>query len=476
MLGDNICQIGYWQILLHPDLMGSVGASYTKPGQLLFLGIMYELSNIFNIEVYRIIWCLVMALCIYSLVNISIRIGGNVAGTLTLMLSINVFLTEFFYGSFSIFLIPISYFGIWLYYYSPKHKAVGRMLLLVSIQFHIIMLGALVSIIIVEIFNKNRAEVIKLVTGLLFSIVVWVLIILRIQGTINRISGGEAAGYFPVPLDQRLFVLNKAIIEAMAAVSSFYFLLVLILIGVLGCVYYDIKKYLIILASILVVISNSMVLGGSLNFERFFALIYAFGCSVGIAVTTKFILEILSRDNTKIKFISISAVLLMMLLINFSNYNLHLKLPKRNDLIKYNPLVEEAITVDKYTRNIFSKGLITEDDYLYPLIILNPKTRLKLIALQKFNVSAEADRVKMLHSIDHIIVSLKNDMSNYLFNIGPYRKEDKFREEIVNMLEGAETFELYGFRFNKININDGCLIVSVSGMSGKLSLKNSNLF
>src|SRR5512138_1513411 len=65
MAGDNICQIAYWKILFHPNLTGSIGASYTKPGQLLILGPLYELSRVFGESAFRIGICLIMAACIW---------------------------------------------------------------------------------------------------------------------------------------------------------------------------------------------------------------------------------------------------------------------------------------------------------------------------------------------------------------------------------------------------------------------------
>jgi len=65
MAGDNICQIAYWKILFHPNLTGSIGASYTKPGQLLILGPLFELSRVFGDSAFRIGICLVMAACIW---------------------------------------------------------------------------------------------------------------------------------------------------------------------------------------------------------------------------------------------------------------------------------------------------------------------------------------------------------------------------------------------------------------------------
>jgi len=42
--GDSLCQIAYGKILFHPGLAGSVGASQTKPAQVLLLGITHEMG------------------------------------------------------------------------------------------------------------------------------------------------------------------------------------------------------------------------------------------------------------------------------------------------------------------------------------------------------------------------------------------------------------------------------------------------
>src|SRR5262249_26257634 len=76
--GDNICQVAYWRVLLHPHLVGAIGASSPKLGITLVLGLTYDLSDLLFHSTVLI--RVVLAIFAAVLVSSTARIAGDLAG------------------------------------------------------------------------------------------------------------------------------------------------------------------------------------------------------------------------------------------------------------------------------------------------------------------------------------------------------------------------------------------------------------
>jgi hypothetical protein len=465
--GDNLCQVAYWKILFNPNLSGSIGASYTKPGQIVFLGVLSELNALLGGYAFSIGMCLVMACCVWCLVLISMDYGGRAAAVIALPVACGAFVREFMHGSFSIFLIPVLFFGIRLYFYTPGRKAFGRLLLMFSIHFHIqavTVLGA----IWVELVAKKEWKEWFTFSGLgLLSLALWGTIIFRVQGSLTRLNSGAAAGYiapynnFDLPFEpgDRLGFLLSSLQEGFA--DNYYYIMfmsVLAVVGVAGSFSYGFRQYITVFSVMPLLLFNVLVLGGEFNYERYCSLFYAFAVAVGIGVVVR-----LCKENWRERkvlpclLVSITATLFIMMFdfSQFTRYS-HGELEAPHYVTSASNLL-----ADKFIPA--ASRLMTEDDLLYPLVVMQPSRYPKLVALQYFNIAAEAERKKILSSLDYIWIAID---SRHLFYYLEYLPDpgwlsDPFRLMIVDMLYERTTGLLYGYRFELADINSERLIVKV---------------
>lgn len=464
--GDNLCQIAFWKILFYPNLAGSIGASFTKPGQLVVLGVLNELNSLFGSWTFSIGMCLIMACCVFSLIVVASDIGGRIAGIIAFPVISGIFLVEFMHGSYSILLIPIHFLGLKFYFYDPKRKNLGRLLLLLSIHFHIQVVAVLAAIWFMLLIKRDWKELLVFSGGGVLSLALWVAVIVRIQGSMARLNSGAAAGYVAdynsfnaYPTGDKLGYLLEAI-KGSFEDNYFYviFLAVLALFGIVGCLYYGFRQYLQIFSILALLTVNVLLLGGGFNFERYFALLYAFAVSVGVGAIVRFVGVVMSERRHYQTILACLAVLLLVMMFDFSI--LTRLINSKPDVL---PFVASALTLrtDKIIPD--QVRLMTEDDFLYPLVVLQPERYSRLAALQYFNVANEAQRRDILNKIDYIWIAVNGEHPFYYLEYVPEKRwvMDPFRLMTLGMLKTMQPRTLYGHRFVPVNLNSERLVIKV---------------
>ncbi|MDO9310037.1 MAG: hypothetical protein Q7V04_13325 [Deltaproteobacteria bacterium] len=469
--GDNLCQIAYWEILFHPNLTGSIGASFTKPGQLVIMGLLYELNALLGDHAFSVGMCLVMAFCVWSLARIASDIGGRIAGIIVFPVSSAVFMAEFMHGSYSIFLIPVLFSGIRYYFYCPERKSLGRFLLLFSIQFHIQAVALLGTIWGILLVKKEWKELLKF-SGLgVLSLALWVSVILRVQGTLDRLNCGAAVGYIAsyndfdgdfAPGDK----LGYFICVAREGFEANYYyiipLAVLAVLGIAGCFRYGFKQYLTTFSAIILLLFNVLVLGGDFNFERYFALFYAFAVSAGIGMIVRFVL-VVKRERRLLSIVfSAVTVLALVMVFDFSLFRRF-----ANVQAQMFPFVVSASKILEDNKIPESTRLMTEDDLLYPLVVLQPDRYPKLTALQYFNVAPEPERKRILAETDYIWISINARHMYYYLDYLPEPAwlSDPFRLMVIDIIQEQKPRFLYGYWFVPVDIDYERLILKVENMN-----------
>lgn len=467
MAGDNLCQIAYWKILFHPSLSGSTSAAFTKPGQLLILGMLYQGTLLLGPYLFKVGLSLVMGACIWAVTRVATDIGGRFAGVITFPVVVWGFAMEFVEGSASIFLIPCLFAGSWLYFYRPRYKNIGRLLLVATIQFHIHAIAVLGVIFLFLLFKKEWKELGLFSLYGSLSIALWVEVIYLIQGSMARLNSGAAAGYV-APLegmpDSRLTYMFEVLREGFVQQPAVRTLFILMAIGVIGAVAYGYRHYLVVFASVLVLAANVAILGGTFNLERYCATFYAFGCAVGIGTIVRYATELRSSPARLLKAVLSIAVLVSVLFLDFSYFNL----PRQLKLGNYDTYIGGHYVAS--ARNLLADPfveptvrLLTEDDIIYSLIVLDPVRFTSLAALQQFNVLSVAERKKVLSRTDQIWISLTDGHPYYyLFHLPePKWEQDDFRRLVVNILRDNRPGSLYGFKFIPVHRTSERLLLKV---------------
>lgn len=457
MAGDNVCQIAYWKTIFHPNLTGSIGASYTKPGQLLILGILYELSTIFGEIAFKAGLCLIMASCVCCLSRIATEISGRGTGIVVFLAASWVFLPEFVAGSYSIFLIPAVFTGLWLYYFKPDKKVLGRLLLVLSIQFHIQAITVLAVVWLIHLVKKEWKELAAFSAAAACSLALWIVAILRVQGAFDRINSGATIGYVApfgevFSFDSKLDYILKAVTTELSSNYTIGPLLILAVIGVAGSYCTRFKIFLSVFSIIILLVINVVLLNGSINLGRYFSLIYAFSCSVGVATLLQMATPLFGRQKFLLAWLALIPSVLML-----DSSRLHLQQQPLPDYIT------SASTLLHDSNMPFSTRLMTEDDLLYPIVAQFPDRYPSITALQYFNVANEAKRKQILSRTDYIWIMTNNRHPYYYLSHLPLPEwqTDKFRLMIYEMMQDHRPKSLYDFIFIPIEIGGERLLIQV---------------
>lgn len=456
MAGDNICQIAYWKILFHPNLTGSIGASYTKPGQLLILGALFELSHLAGEAVFKTGLCLIMTCCVWILAKIATEIGGREAGILAFLAATLTFRAEFLDGSYVIFLIPAVFTGLWLYFFSAKHRALGRCLLALSILFHIQSITVLIVVWLRLLIKKEWRELATFSAMVTGALVIWFAVILRVQGAFNRISSAAGAGYVspentPFSYDNKPVYILKALLADMTGNHAVILFLILAAIGVAGSYRQHFNIYLSVFSVPILLIINVVALNGGISLGRHFSLIYAFGCSVGSAVLVKTFARPIGRYPV---------ILTGMVLILFVPFMVN---PAFNTPIPFQDYVSSAATLLHNNNLPVGTRLMSEDDLLYPIVAQSPDRFQTLSALQYFNVMNETRRRQILSQTDYIWIVTNNRHPFYYLNYTPIPAwdTDKFRLMLHELKQDRQQKKLYGFLFIPVEIGTEHLLIRI---------------
>jgi hypothetical protein len=107
---------------------------------------------------------------------------------------------------------------------------------------------------------------------------------------------------------------------------------------------------------------------------------------------------------------------------------------------------------------------MTEDDLLYPLVILTPARFPTLTALQRFNTATIPQRTAILEHTDYIWIVRTGAHQYYYLNylVEPNWHTDPFRLMIHRIILTNMSQSLYGYRFVPVDNNQERLILRVS--------------
>lgn len=467
MEGDNLCQIAYWKILFRPELSGSVGAAFTKPGHLVLLGLLHQLAGSFGPVVFKAGWCLAMAACVWTLARVATDVGGRLAGVAALPVATAVFLIEFLAGSATIVLVPLLLLGLRFYLVKPERLVWGRLLLVLSLHVHIFGIAALAVAGLVRLARREWREAAVLALWSTLSLALWVAVITRIQGSLARLNSGAAAGYAG-PVDgiagsKADYILGVFRAE-LTGDPGLLLPLVLGVLGVAGALCFGHRAYLALLAIFGVLLANLWLLSGTLNIHRFFAAFYGLGCSVGVGSLAACLAQ--ARRQAKPLSLALAALAIVAL---FASLDYALLGYYR----QLGPASAGSIFASDYLRSAGvlladralppSPRLMTEDDLLYPVIVRAPDRYPALTALQAFNVAPESGRRELLAKIDYIWIALDDRHPYYYLSHLPVPawNDDPFRRLVLDLLASGRSKTLYGFTFEPVAANDDRLVIRV---------------
>lgn len=467
--GDSVCQAAYWQVLQHPNLQGSIGVAFTKPGQVFYLGLLTQLSQWagggVGAYLFKAGLILAMAACVWSLVRIAVDLGGRIAGLLAFLLTVWAFPNDFYMSESNIYFIAALFSGLRLYFYQPKQRTLGLLLLVVAIQFRVEAIAILAVIWLYHALRKEWPELRQLTIFTLASLAIFLLVVFQIQGSMARLNSGAAAGYVsPVadidsPGTGYLAYIKLVIDEEFSQRSGVRFLSIMTILGVAGAFTFRCKPYLFALAGLIVVIVNFLFLGGTFNLGRYVSFIYAFACSVGAASLVLFLRAIpCGRWRPLLLAIAGCFILALLLVFNYSPFNIY----KSLDPDLGNIFMDSALPIINDENLPAGSSLLGEDDLLSYLVVLDPGRYRKLTSLQLFNVSSESDRKKILADSDYILFELGDHYFYYLLYLDdPRWRSDPFRLTIQNMLRDGTERTIYGYRLVPVSVSDSRVILKV---------------
>jgi hypothetical protein len=202
---DQLCQITYFNFLYNPHLAGSVGMGSVKPGVVLVLGAVYEMSQFLfgNIFLVWILFIVLAALLTWLLMQGAAYLGGQSAGWAALgLLFCTNFSLHFLKGTSQIFFLPTVLGGLIL---MSRNKPFGG-LFLVFLSGLFRVEGFFVGFCLLASLSFNQHITTKQRNLLAFGFLVFTILFVGItgwvQGGLHRFAGGATVGY---TLGQTLF-------------------------------------------------------------------------------------------------------------------------------------------------------------------------------------------------------------------------------------------------------------------------------
>jgi hypothetical protein len=232
-------------------------------------------------------------------------------------------------------------------------------------------------------------------------------------------------------------------------------------IGTVGAIRLGYSYYTTVFAVFALLIGNVIFLMGAIFLSRHAAVVYGLSCSVGVAS-----LVILARRLGSIMRYShlyrlAMAVAIAIIFIIFA----HLTSFRIKELLAATPqtfaISASHLLADKNLP--YTMRLMTEDDILYPLVILAPDRYQVLTTLQRFNTSPVDVRKDILSNIDYIWIATNGSHEYYYLNFlsEPAWRNDEFRAMVTDLLKTKQAHSMYGYRFVPVDIDAERLIIKV---------------
>lgn len=274
---DNVCQLTYWKILFRPYLAGSVGVAAPKSGLIILLGgadaISQALSSTLPVKLLLGFFASMLILFVAAISN---ELAGKWVATLA-AITFAFLLGDI--GWFSevtsqLFFVPTSLWGIW--YFAKKKEIRGTALLCIAITFRIEALGIFLFLFL----SRRWPGQIKSAAMILLALIFHFWISYRVQGSFDRIDAGIGAGYNIGLLHG--FGPADIFPAALNAYQGLWIQTLAVLSGIVFLFLPQIRIYLSLFGSLLIVALNAIWFNGTLR-EPYFQVAYPLFAAVGMA-------------------------------------------------------------------------------------------------------------------------------------------------------------------------------------------------
>jgi len=457
LCGDGVCQIAYWRSLFDVNLRGSTGASATKPGWAIILGICHEFYNLLgqsNLP-FKLVLVFFITSLVWIVTRISSEIGGRGAGFIALLyaLAIPTFFDWYKLGSSMLFCLPFIMFGLWLY--SNKKEKLGILLLIISIFFRIESSFIVLLICFIEFLKRNYKKSLLIALSLGIAVSLWLGFVYTVQGDLKRMDSGVGVGYIEHKEINFLNIYNsiRCYIENWQLyLSSLNHDVILAIFFVIGIVFIkEIRIYASIIGLFIGHLLFVIFFGGPCSYME---MLDSFSIAIGFGSFFYFLKKFKNRVIPKeLRFYFI--ILIYMLIIGFAiNKGLierldQLYISKKIAPEEYAFMVNARDIID---RNLIPKAsrVLTEDDIIYSLVAnLPPHYFKKMYALPFFNMCDNKEQERILKNIDFIYISKLGHVTFFLIDDQEMVKwkKDAFRENITRLFKTGGSFKMYGVTF-----------------------------
>lgn len=515
LVGDNIAQVGYWYILLNPELVGSLGSSAMKPGLIFLLGITHELSGTpLGPWLLKLLLATFAGLLTAVVARIASQAAGRLGGiTAAGYLMFSTPLVEMTTsGTSMVFFLPLLLVGIWLF--SEGRQTAGLIVLCLATLVRIEGIAALAWLVTSEqLFRRRFGRTTLSAASMLLVASIFVVVFLRIQGDVTRFNaGGAKLGYlFEADPSQSRRIVSTAVgtVRAVANLALRQCLEPsLAFAALLGFWFHPKRRYYLSITGIALFLMSFAAAGAGPLAIRYFEfvipLVAAFGAA-GLSVAPELGHRVLQGTGRLTRaglagLLVVGTVLLTKLGLPGAASGLALVallggIAAVHQLRPWVPLalaassalvltfgvlrepLATASTVEGHGRAAYSldaldfiqsppvprnSRVLIDDDVIYGIISRDPGYASRLISLQYFNVQAEERRRQLLLDVDYIVVSKRAYGYHYLA-YDPHRRGelDPFRRAIQSAVTGREPGVVYGQRLHIEQSSDTRIVLKV---------------
>ena len=518
IIGDNIAQVGYWRILFHRHLVGSLGSTVLKPGLVLVLGFTHDISIVLfhSTVLIKVVIAVFAALLTWVVARIASEVGG-VAGGLAAaayLVARTPLLEMVRAGTSPVFFLPLLIIGIWLF--SHQRQKLGAVFLCLAALMRLEGICVLAWLVVFEQVPKRRWKQTALSTVCaVLTMALFVALSLLIQGSFARLSPGNQTGYlYPEvgPTATIRFIKSLAFtIRSCASLAlrecQFPCLAVPAIVGLL--LHRARRIYLSVGGIVLFMLVYATLGTGPLRsryFEFVLPGIAAFGtagllCAYRLTETSVRGFGGIQRAawisllvasavflvrGPEAAFISL-ALLLCALGAGFLEngvFGPQSSLPALFPLVLSVAIVGSSLfhlkssfgatlpSLEPYTLDAddflrtrpIPRGAsaLIEDDMIYGIVIREPDYLNKVVALQYFNIQNDLQRAGALRETDYVLVS-KRAYSYYYLSYDPLQRGDRdpFRKAIHDLLSGGPRCTLYGRHLTTLENSPSWLVLKV---------------
>lgn len=468
--GDGMCNIAYWYSFFDPSLRGSIGASVTKPGWAVMLGLSHDFYNRFGHSnaMLKSVLVFSISLLVWSLVRVAWQIGGPYAGASSFFLALFSYPIFYWYkGAHSIlFCAPLVLLGLRLY--SSGREKAGASLLLAGIFFRVE--AALVPIFVCafHLIKKEYRKCLILVLFVAVALSLWAAFVYHVQGSFLRLDAGLGVGYNAISKEYNFLSLHNSW-RSFASAWRTYFqaerhMLALCVLGAMvALAARGARIYLCLAGLFLGQFLNILLLGGSSHYVIF---VEPFAIALGSGGIFYFLKQLKCRPllvNTAKALVCIAIItaLFSKKQVYLKKYYFDIRNVPLEELTEPAPFLTNALDIVK--RGLLPRGsrVLTEDDVAYSLVINSPKRHFKaLYALPYFNLCREEKQRAILGNTDFIYISKLWHQTFFLASPSSVVwKDDAFRRAILRLKDTGEPVDIHGARLELLDESDCGILI-----------------